>query len=305
MWKYALFVLALYTLGRLPLPILYRLVSFMADLIYVLVPKLRHNVWDNLRHVMPAGTPKAQLRAAARRVFRNVALYYADLVRMPRMDIDDFFRRRFVFHGFDENLLPAVKAGKGVVMIGGHYGNPELAVQGLIPMGVRVLALTEPLKPPRLSRLVDGLRSSKGHTFAPVSVGSVKRVMQALRSGGVVALMGDRDIQGPKALLPFCGAETLMPTGPIEVALRTGAAVVPAFNVRTDRYNIEAYLEEPLELERSGDLERDVRLGTLRFLERLERRLRADPGQWAVLEAIWDTSASAVPEARQAVGRKT
>jgi len=304
MWKFALFVIALHTLGRLPVSILYRLVAFVADLIYVLIPKLRHNVWDNLRHVMPADATKSEIRAAARRVFRNVALYYADLVRMPRVDINDFFRRRFIFHNFHEILLPATRAGNGVVILSARCGNPELAGQGLIPLGVRVVALTEPLKPRRLSALVDRLRSSKGHTFLPVSVGSVKRVMQTVRAGGVVALMGDRDIEGPKARLPFFGVETLMPTGPIEVALRTGATVIPCFTARRKRYVIEADIEEPLELERTGDFERDVRLGALKYLERLERRLRADPGQWAVLESIWDLAAEPVPEAAPPVGRK-
>ncbi|MBI2913156.1 MAG: lysophospholipid acyltransferase family protein [Chloroflexi bacterium] len=303
MLKFALFVIALHTLGRLPLPILYRLVSFIADLIYVLIPKLRHNVWDNLRHVMPADATKSELRAAARQVIRNVALYYADLVRMPHMDIDEFFRQRFAFHGFHEILAPAAKAGNGVVILSAHCGNPELAGQGLIPMGVRVVALTEPVKPRRLSALVDRLRSSKGHTFVPVGVGGVRRVMQTLRSGGVVALMGDRDIEGPKARLPFCGVETLMPTGPIEVALRTGATLIPSFSARRNTYIIEVDVEEPLELERTGDWERDVRLGTLKYLERLERRLRADPGQWAVLEKIWDAP-EPVPEAAPPAGRK-
>lgn len=304
MWKFVLFMVALHTLGRLPLPLLYGLVSRVAELIYILSPKLRHNVWDNLRHVMPADTPKSQIRAAARQVFRNVALYYADLLRMPRLDIDHFFHHRFVFHGFYERLLPAVRAGNGVIVISAHCGNPELAVQGLLPVGVHVLALTEPLKPPRLSRLVDRLRCAPGHTFMPVGVASVKRVFQTLRGGGVAALMGDRDIQGPKALLPFCGAETLMPTGPIEVALRTGATVIPSFSARRDRYTIEVHIEEPLALERTGDPEGDVRLGTLRFLERLERRLRADPGQWAVLEAIWDTPAEPAREPVPAAGRE-
>ncbi len=304
MLKFVLFKVALHTLGRLPLPVLYGLVSLVAGLIYIFVPKLRRNVWDNLRHVMPAGTPKGQVRAAARQVFRNVALYYADLVHMPRMDIDEFFRQRFQFHGFEEHLQPAINAGNGVIILSGHFGNPELAVQGLVPMGVRVLALTEPLQPPRLSRLVDGLRAGPGHTFVPVSVGGVRRVMQTLRGGGVVALMGDRDIEGPKAVLPLCGAETLMPTGPIEVAARTGAAVIPSYCARRDRYRIEAYLEEPLEIPRTGNMEEDVRAGTLRFMERLERWLRSDPGQWAVLEAIWDEPPEHVSEPTAVVGGK-
>jgi KDO2-lipid IV(A) lauroyltransferase len=240
---------------------------------------------------MPAGTPKREMRAAARRIFRNVALYYGDLIRMPRMDIDDFIHHRLIFHGFQDNLQPAIDAGNGVILMSGHYGNPELAVQVLIPMGIRLFALTEPVKPLALSRLVNGFRSSTGHEFVPVSVGSVKTLMQRLRKGQVVALMSDRDIEGPKASLPFCGTHTMMPTGPIEVALRTGAAVVPAFSRRTGRHQLVGSLEKPLELQRTGDLQADIRVGTLRFLERLERHLREDPGQWLVLESIWEPPA--------------
>ena len=289
MLKYLLFQVAIHTLGYLPVRILYPLVSFVAGLIYLLAPGPRRNVLDNLRHVLGPDAPGSTLRAAARQVFRNVALYYADLIRMPRMDLQDFFDRRLRYHGFDENLMAAVRAGRGVIVLSAHYGNPELAVQGLLPAGVEVFAVTEPLKPSRLSRLVDRLRASHGHAFAPVGVGSVKRVVRVLKSGGVVALMGDRDVEGPRASLPFFGAEAMMPTGPIEVALRTGATVIPSFARRRPPDRIDAYLEEPLELERTGDRELDARVNTLRFLERVERRLREDPGQWAVLEAIWQS----------------
>lgn len=304
MLKYALFQISLHTLAYLPVGILYPLVRFIADLIYLLAPGPRRNVSDNLRHVLGPEAPAPTLRAAARQVFRNVALYYADLIRMPRMDLEDFFARRLRYHGLDENLMPAVRAGAGVIVLSGHVGNPELAVQGLLPAGVKVFALTEPLKPPRLSRLVDRLRASHGHDFAPVGVGSVKRAVRTLKSGGVVALMGDRDIEGPRASLPFFGVEALMPTGPIEVALRTGATVIPSFSRRRAADRIDAYLEEPLELERTGDRERDARVNTLRFLERVERRLREDPGQWAVLEAVWQSPEAAPSPPPIAAGRK-
>ncbi len=298
--KYLAFLILFNTLGRLPVPILYRVMEVVAWFAYYLARGARRNVWDNLRHVMPAGTPRREIARAARQVFRNVALYYADVAHLPWTDIDDFFHRRLVIHGLEENFLPAVASGRGVIMMSAHFGNPELAVQGLATLGVHVFALTEPLQPPRLSQLMDRFRASQGHSFAPVSVGSVKRVIKTLKSGGVVALMGDRDIEGPRQLLPFCGQETFMPTGPMEVALRTGAAVIPSFSRRRDRYIIEAYMEEPLILEPSGDFETDVRTGTLRFLERFERRLRADPGQWAVLEAVWQTDSNSSPGRRQA-----
>ncbi|HSP55010.1 MAG TPA: lysophospholipid acyltransferase family protein [Dehalococcoidia bacterium] len=289
MLKYLFFLFVFRVLGLLPLPALYRVAYAVGDLGYLLFPGVRANVWDNLRHVYPRGTPRRVMRRAARQVFRNVALYYADLASIPRIDVQELFDKRLVVHGLFELLVPAAQSGKGVIMMSTHFGNPELVGQGLIPCGVKVFALTEPLQPPQLSRLLDGIRSSKGHTFAPVSVGNVKRVMRTLKQGGVVVLMADRDIEGPRMVVPFMGEDASMPTGPIEVALRTGAIVIPSFTTRRG-FMLDAYCEEPLELEKTGDIEQDVRAGTLKFLERFEKRLRADPGQWAVLERVWDGS---------------
>ncbi len=289
MLKYLVFVFTFNTLGRLPLPVLYGLMSFMAWVAYYVVRGARRNIEQNLRHVMPKGAKESEVRRTAQRILENVAFYYADLARLPRMDIDDFFRRRLVYKGVEEHLRPAIREGKGVIMLTSHFGNPEMAMQGLIPLGIPAFAVTEPLHP-RLSKFLDEVRGSKGHEFAPVNVGSVKKIMRKLKEGdGIVALMGDRDIKGPKMLLPFCGVETMMPTGPIEVALRAGAVVIPAFSMRRSRYVMVAEAEERLKLERTGDMASDVRAGALEYLERYERRLRADPGQWAVLEAIWDT----------------
>src|SRR5574341_980221 len=286
--KYLFFLFVFKALGLLPLPVLYRVADAVGNLGYMLFPGVRANVWDNLRHVYPPGTSKTVIRRAARQVFRNVALYYADTAYLPRQDVHDLFYKRMVVHGLFERLIPAAQSEKGVIMMSAHFGNPELGGQGLLPHGVRVFALTEPLRPEKLSRMLDGIRSSKGHTFAPVSVGNVKRVMRTLKQGGVVVLMGDRDIEGPRMVVPFLGEDVSMPTGPIEVALRTGAIVIPSFTTRTGRYGLEAYCEEPLELEKTGDIKEDVRAGALKFLERFEKHLRADPGQWAVLERIWD-----------------
>lgn len=286
MLKFILYWTAFHSLGRLPLSFLYALMGATAWVAYQLLPGARRNIDDNLRRVMPEAS-EAERRSAAKRILRNVALYYADVARLPRMDLREFFERRFVFQGLDEYLRPAIAEGHGVIILGAHCGNPELAVQSLAHLGIPVFALTEPVHP-RVSRLMDEFRASKGLTFGPVNRGNVKRVFQTLKRGGVVALMGDRDIEGPKEAFRFFGEPALMPTGPIEVGLRTGAAILPSFSARKSKYVIEAWVEEPLALERTGDLEADVRAGMIKYIERLERRLRADPGQWAVLERIWD-----------------
>jgi KDO2-lipid IV(A) lauroyltransferase len=287
--KYWLFWFVFNVLGRLPLSALYVIARLIARVGYFFAGDTRQSVIANLRHVNPGATD-AELERAARQVFENVTRYYADLAHLPRLDVRRFYKERLHVYGIDELLRPAMASGRGVVLLSCHFGNPEIVMQGLIALDITVFALTEPQNPRKLSIMMDRIRSSKGIDFEPVGVGSVKRVVRTLREGGVVCLMGDRDIEGPRQLLPFCDEDAWMPTGPIEVALRTGAIVIPSFCYRRGE-KFDALMEEPLELNRTGDFKLDVRNGALEFLARFERRLREEPGQWVVFESIWDAPA--------------
>jgi lauroyl/myristoyl acyltransferase len=295
MWKYLLLLACARLLGRLPTRVLYLLAAVAAAVIYVLAWRLRRNVWDNMRHVMGPNTPKNELRRAARRVFDNWAKSYADVIRLPHLDVGKFFDQKLVYHEFDENLLPAIANGKGVIITSGHFGNIELGVQGLLGKGIKVTVLTEPLQPPALSRLIDGLRGSKGHAFLPVSIGSIKAVLRSVKAGGMVALTCDRDIEGRSIRVPFCGTPASVPVGVVELATRTGATIVPIFAYRRNGGACEVFLEPPLELVHNGDLEADLKTNVRRLLERFEAHLRRDPGQWTVLEAVWDTEEDEEP----------
>lgn len=288
MWKYLLLLLSVYLLGWLPTRVLYGLANLAGELAYILFVRARHNVWDNMRHVMGPATPKAELRRAARQVFRNTARYYVDLISRPRLDPQRLYERQLIHYGLEENLLASLKQGKGVVMVSGHFGDAELVIQGLLPLGIKALALTEPLEPPAFSRLVHRLRSSSGHTFLPVSLSNVKAALRYLKAGGLVALMCDRDIEGRSLRVPFCGEPASMPVGAVELAMRTGAALVPVFAHRRNGNRYEIFLEPPVDLVHTGDPQADLRTNLCRLLERFEPHLRRDPGQWTVLEAVWE-----------------
>ncbi len=292
MAKYLLFWFVFRILGRLPLPMLYWIADIVGTLSFMFASRTRSSVLDNLGHVMPEASPPERSRVA-KRVFHNVAYYYADLAHMPHMSAQRFVDERLTYHGIDELLRPTLASGRGAIMLSAHFGNPELVAQAMGPLRIPTFAVTEPVQPPRLSRMLNEIRSNEGVEFRPVSVGSAKHIIQTLRSGGTVALMGDRDIEGPRMRLPFFGVETWMPTGPVEVGLRTGAAIFPSFCVRRDRYRLEAYLEDEITVERTDDFQADVKATMLKYIERLEWWLRREPEQWEVLERIWDDAGSA------------
>lgn len=286
MLKYLVYWFAFRVLGRLPLPALYGIGNAVAALAYRISPNIRANVMDNLRHAMPDASERTRTKIA-KRVFRNVTYYYAELAHLPYVKKEEFLERVKVT-GIEGNLATHLATGKGAVLLSAHYGNPEVAMQVMLPLGIHIFAVTEPVEPPALSRLIDSVRSANGIEFKPVGLPSVKRIIQTVRAGHCVALMGDRDIEGPRMRLPFLGEETWMPTGPIEVAIRNDVPVFPTFSMRRGKYRFEGECEAPLKIERTGDLQADTRAAMLQYIERLEARLRAEPEQWAVLERLWD-----------------
>lgn len=291
MWKYYALLVAFRLLGRLPRRVIYAVARLAADGAYLLRPRIRRHVQANMRHVLGPGASPGQVARAAREAVRNAARYYADMIRMPHMDVGEFYQRDLTLEGL-HHLRKAMDEGKGTVLVSAHFGNPEIAVQGLAAVGIPVLALTEPLEPPQLFALTQRLRSAHGHTHLPAGFGGVKEALRRLRSGGVVAILIDRDIQQSGLPMPFCGSEARMPTGAVELALRTGAELIPAIVYRERGFRYHAYMGPPFRLVRTGDQERDVQVNSANLLFLFERHLRSDPGQWAVLEPVWPENSS-------------
>jgi lauroyl/myristoyl acyltransferase len=286
MWKYIALLVVYKTLAWLPTPAAYAIARVAGDLSYPLQGRTRRHVKDNMRHVLGPDASERQVSRAARDVFRNIMRYYADLIRLPRIDIDRLRRHDLNVHGL-ENLQDALAQGKGVVLVSAHYGNPELTVQALASVGIYGYALTEPLQPRQLSDLTHRLRSAHGHIYRPVTKSSVKGAIRYLRQGGMVAILCDRDIQKTGQMLTLCGCPARFPVGAAALALHTGAQIVPAFSQRRGPGRNEVWVEPPLRLERTGDEAQDVLDITQKILARFEEYLRRDPGQWMVLDPVW------------------
>ena len=291
MWKYYVLRLAYLLLGRLSLPALYRIARVVGDASYLARSGARRAVIANMRRLMGPEASEADVRRTAREVFRNATRYYADLFSMPRMNVKRFARERMELEGI-EYLREAQDSGRGGVVMSGHFGNPEMTVQGLAAYQVYVTGLTEPLQPQALSDFTHWLRSHHGHEYRAATFGGIKQTIRSLRQGGLVAILFDRDVQGTGVTMQFCGAEARIPLGGIDLALRTGADLIPAWSWRSPGCRFRVRIGPPLELVRTGDLDEDVRANGRRLLDLFEEQLRADPGQWAVLEPIWRTEES-------------
>ena len=286
MWKYYALRLAYLLLGRLPLRALYGIARAAGDVAYRWRRETRDAVASNMRHLLGPAAVEDEVQRATREVFRNAGRYYADMIHVSRLDVERFYNECYEIQG-EEYLHDAKDSGRGAVLAGMHFGNPEMAVQPLAAKGFSVMGLAEPLEPKALADFIQWLRERQGHVYYTVGYQGLKETIRRLRSGGLVAVLLDRDVAGNGVPMQFCGAEASIPLGAVDLAMRTGADLIPAKSWRLPGYRFRVVVEPPLEIIRTGDYDADVRANAERLLPIFEDQLRSDPGQWAVLEAIW------------------
>jgi len=286
MAKYCAFVLADLTLSRLPKKVGYLVAIVFADIAYVLSPQLRDSIAQNMRHVLGPESDEAARRKVVRGVVRNTAKNYFDLIKIPHMTPEEI-ERQVTPHN-EHHLADALAKGKGVVLVTAHFGSFDMAAQLLAVRSVRTTILVEALEPVQLLDHVVSLRRSKGLNVMPAKPGALEVMLQSLRKGEVVLLACDRDVTGeaPKSL--FFGEETRLPDIAVRIALRTGAAVVPVFNMRREDGQYDVYLEPPIKVSPNGS--GAVAECMNQVVRAMEKYIKSCPEQWVVLEPVWPKS---------------
>jgi KDO2-lipid IV(A) lauroyltransferase len=97
--------------------------------------------------------------------------------------------------------------------------------------------------------------------------------------------------------VPFFGRLACTTTSVAVLALRTDAVVMPSHATWDQgRGRFVLHCDPPLELIRTGDLERDVSENTSLFASVIERQIREHPDQWLWIHRRWKTRPAGEPE---------
>lgn len=259
----------------------------MADLAFFFAKQSRLTTETNLRRIVPAAS-NDQVNRMVKKTFRYLSYNYYDLTRVPYKTAQET-RDAIEFQGLDH--YEAAKAmGRGVIIASAHLGNLDMVTQSLQALGLPpIMILAEQIKPPRLHDLTMRLRHSQGLSFEPATASGVKSVFKALKRGEWVGVAVDRAVQGKGDVVDFLGQAALMPVGAAELALRTGATLVPSISLRNGFEDHKVCIEPPIPVELQRPTQESVRGLTRRLLDIVERYVREDPTQWtALLEPIWE-----------------
>jgi lauroyl/myristoyl acyltransferase len=273
--------------GPLPPRIGYAMAWLASWLLYAFSPKTRRNVTHNMSHVLGLDASDERVRATVRQVCLNIAKGHYELFRLSRLSIDEI--QAITRLEGKEHMEQALSRGKGVVAVGAHFGNVDILLQLPVVYNVPFVAPTEHIQPERLFQYALSLRQRHGVRLLPAD-GPLMEVFRALKRGGIIGLACDRDIADNRRQVNFFGSPAWLPDGPVRVALRTGAPLVPAFGLRLPDNSFLMRIEPALELPQTGDYEADVAAGMEMMLEVVERHISQRPEQWLVITPVWQTN---------------
>ena len=290
LWKYYALLAALALVAPLPRSLGYFIARIVADLSFLRAKRSRKNLSENLRHVLGTDASEDFLNHCALEVSRNTSRNIFDLINMPRLDPQSL-EKPIAIDGW-EHMEEGLARGKGVVLASIHMGNMDMSIQVIRARGVELTILAEVEEPEELFALTRRLRAYNGISILPVTYSGIKDAMKRLRQGEVVAIACDRALQGSGQRREFFGKEALLPTGGIEMAYRTGAAILPAFTVRTGGNSFSMYFEPPILLDRQDGKAKSIELGLTKIVSLMEEYISRHPDQWMVFEPIWHGESS-------------
>jgi Kdo2-lipid IVA lauroyltransferase/acyltransferase len=273
---------------RLPPWLTYPAAVLGGEVAYVFWIQRRRIAKHNFAVVLDRPAHHPEVARIARRSFRNFAKYLLEIMRFPRLRIEDFKRLVAVDPRSWSHVRTAREHGRGLIFVSMHFGNFELGgarIADEMPLNV----IADELENQRLMDLLISNRAHKNVRLLPPE-GSARAVLKALRRNEMVGLMMDL---GPRAHeldhvdINFFGERTAFPTIAANLARVSGAPIVVAAVTREPDNTFRGVALPPIFVERTKQAAHDIERTTEAIVRGLETLVRGDPDQWYIFRPMW------------------
>lgn len=188
-----------------------------------------------------------------------------------------------------KHLDAALAKGKGVLLLSAHLGNFFLVGCRIAIEGVPTFVLVNQPRDGRFAELMDDYRLQvrQKTIHARPRQRALRELTEVLRHNQIAVVIADEYRRGSGIEVPLFGKTVIARRGAVSLALRTGAAVVPACMVRQTDDSLRLVIEPELELAREERNAAAVRENTIRITRWLERTVRSHPEQWNWMNIHW------------------
>ena len=247
--------------------------------------RIRRDVVENhLRLAFPE-RDEAWVRHTARAAYQHLGREMMTTLRLSSMTAEDV--KRIVHHEVGrERFYEAVNEGRGVVLVGGHFGNWELGAASIAAHGFRVDGVYQKQRNPLFDAAILEGRERLGLRLIDRNK-APKLALKSLREGRVVGFVADQNAGRTGVFVPFFGRLASTHRGAALLAIRANAPVFFGAAIRQGDHYIG--LSEEITVSRDGELDDVVHRMTAAYTAVLERLVREHPEQYFWHHRRWKT----------------
>ena len=281
------------TIGLLPRPLARAKGIVLGLIVYLLFGRLRRVGMRNLALAFPDMNHRDR-RRILRGTYVSLGRQLAEVCLFPRYTCENV-SQIVVYEGF-ENFERAYARQKGVLFLTAHLGAWELSAFAHSLQGHPLAIVMRSLDNPRVDRLIQSYRTLHGNRTVDKD-DFVRGLLAAMRDGETVGILMDTNMTPPQGVfVDFFGIPACTASGLARIALRTDAAVVPAFTVWDSKLRKYTLRFDPaIELVRTGDDQADIIANTAKFTRIIEEYVRRYPDQWLWVHRRWKTRPEGQP----------
>jgi len=179
-------------------------------------------------------------------------------------------------------LDEALKKERGVIISGLHLGNFPLLALMLAAEGYPIAVI---IKKPRnryiaqmYTRMTDRIRV--GFIDGGERRQAAQQSLKQLRGGRIVYIVIDQNPPYPDIMVDFFGYPVPSFKGPMVLAMRTGATILPGFIIYDKGWRQKLFIEKPFSVKTTGNQERDISHNLARLMKLTEGYIERYPEQW-------------------------
>ena len=189
-----------------------------------------------------------------------------------------------------EHLERIVGQGNGAIFVSGHFANWELPPIAASHRNLKTMEVYRAANNPLADEIILNLRRTHVTPYqAPKGSAGARKLVPWLKQGNYIAMLVDQKMNdGIEA--PFMGRPAMSPPAAAQLARRFGCPILPATIRRIGGAHFVLDVEEPIYVAQGDDREADILAAVTETNRRLEKFIRAYPGQWLWLHRRWPDS---------------
>ncbi|MDP3947471.1 MAG: hypothetical protein Q8Q41_02160, partial [bacterium] len=247
----------------LPVRCLSRFGKIIGKLSFICLNKRKDIALKNLRFTIGAESKEAEIRVILKQSLQNFAISVIELLFLFSKK-NNSRALRFIEENIEldgkEFLDKALLHRKGIIAFSAHLGNFPLIGPKLRSLGYSFAVLVRNPENQRLANFLSSMRDQmdiESILDKPKNLAAQKS-LKCLRENGILFLQTDQHTSRNEAWVSFFGWNIPTYKGPVVLALRTKAPILPIFIVRTEGLRHKIVIHPPVSLSISDNKNNDI-----------------------------------------------